>query len=566
MNAPRRRFVLLPLLALLLPLGVQGKTTVTGMISQADGTPLPLAHVHLYPLSGGIGMTPLRTVEVAKNGSYRLEIDEPGYYRVVVTGVNHNYISVPVFATDDDASLKLDINPAPLHYNTNPEELQIIGDWNDFKFDQAEPMKREKDGTYTYTIETTGKSVSYQIMGLTDGGGRSVNAPGSDSYVYDGGGDYRSIMKVKPGKVTIRFNPKNLPSTDLGYEPSVQFTDPIHTQLWEIEDIFNRTEEEFRSAVMTARANGTQIEPAEIWEPVFQIGHQFMSEEHPESVQKFAALNVARTLNYVGSPEQLKFSEEMIEDMQELLPPDEGLWAAAPSLPSRLLTMGNDKEQKDVLEELAEENPDRVVRAMSLSFLVAMENDEGNKEEAREYYEELKEEYSDLQEASYVLTVYDPDRRIQVGNEVPDFEVVLMASGPGGSTVQNVSRESMKGRYYLIDFWATWCGPCVGEMPSLHTAYEKFHGENFEVLSLSFDASPDKVDQFREAKWKMPWLHSFVSGGFGSDLAKNFEVMGIPKPILVGPNGTIVATEGDLRGANLEKTLERFLGDGQASR
>jgi len=59
----------------------------------------------------------------------------------------------------------------------------------------------------------------------------------------------------------------------------------------------------------------------------------------------------------------------------------------------------------------------------------------------------------------------------------------------------------------------------------------------------------------------MPWLHAFVEKGFESDLAKRFEVMGIPKPILVDENGNILALETDLRGENLEKTLEKFLGD-----
>ena len=190
----------------------------------------------------------------------------------------------------------------------------------------------------------------------------------------------------------------------------------------------------------------------------------------------------------------------------------------------------------------------------------------GDQEKAKEHYQQLKESYGDMEEVAYVLARLDPDRKIQVGKEVPDFEVALMGSGESGSTAGTVSKASMKGRYYLIDFWATWCGPCVGEMGSLHAAYEKFHSDNFEVLSLSFDASPDKVDQFREAKWGMPWLHTFVEGGFNSELAQAFEVQGIPKPILVDPNGIIVATEGELRGESLEKTLERYLGDGQASR
>ncbi len=58
----------------------------------------------------------------------------------------------------------------------------------------------------------------------------------------------------------------------------------------------------------------------------------------------------------------------------------------------------------------------------------------------------------------------------------------------------------------------------------------------------------------------MPWLHTFVEGGFKSPLAESFEVWGIPKPILIGPAGTILATDSELRGEKLEATLARHLG------
>jgi len=98
-------------------------------------------------------------------------------------------------------------------------------------------------------------------------------------------------------------------------------------------------------------------------------------------------------------------------------------------------------------------------------------------------------------------------------------------------------------------------------MDNLHNAFERYSGKNFQILSLSFDDTPEAVTKFREGKWKMPWLHTFVKDGFRSDLAEDFEVIGIPKPILVDGSGTIIATEAALRGANLDKTLARILGE-----
>jgi len=73
------------------------------------------------------------------------------------------------------------------------------------------------------------------------------------------------------------------------------------------------------------------------------------------------------------------------------------------------------------------------------------------------------------------------------------------------------------------------------------------------------DQAEGNIAPFRK-KWKMPWTNAFIPGVWDADLAKKFEVASIPKPILVGPNGTIVAMDESLRGDELEKTLSKYLG------
>jgi len=111
----------------------------------------------------------------------------------------------------------------------------------------------------------------------------------------------------------------------------------------------------------------------------------------------------------------------------------------------------------------------------------------------------------------------------------------------------------------LLDFWATWCGPCIGEMENLHKAYEKYKSKKFEILSLSLDQKPDDVVKFRKDTWKMPWLHAFVTDD--QDLTNAFEVVAIPRPLLLDGSGKIVAMEGDLRGSQLDATLAKYLGE-----
>jgi hypothetical protein len=95
-------------------------------------------------------------------------------------------------------------------------------------------------------------------------------------------------------------------------------------------------------------------------------------------------------------------------------------------------------------------------------------------------------------------------------------------------------------------------------MDMLHKAYEKYKSKDFEILSLSLDQKPEDVVKFRQDKWKMPWLHTFVTND--KNLTGAFEIVAIPRPLLVDGSGTIVAMEEELRGMHLEQTLEKFLG------
>jgi thiol-disulfide isomerase/thioredoxin len=169
----------------------------------------------------------------------------------------------------------------------------------------------------------------------------------------------------------------------------------------------------------------------------------------------------------------------------------------------------------------------------------------------------MTSEFAGSLQASIAKSQYAPDRTVREGQAAPDFAF----SGLEDSTVAYRVAD-FRGHYLLIDFWAVWCGPCLGEMRYLHEAYDAFKDRGLTVLSVSFDPRRADVTKFRGGKWHMPWLHAFASQGFSGGEAKAFEIVGIPRPILVDPEGKIVAMENDLRGDRLEPTLTRLLGPG----
>jgi thiol-disulfide isomerase/thioredoxin len=118
---------------------------------------------------------------------------------------------------------------------------------------------------------------------------------------------------------------------------------------------------------------------------------------------------------------------------------------------------------------------------------------------------------------------------------------------------------TLAGKVVLVDFWATWCGPCVAEIPNMLAEYEKYHDKGFEIVGISLDQDRDALVKF-VADRKLPWpvLHEQEAEG-SHPLAEFYGINGIPQFVLIGRDGNVITL--DVRGEKLGQRLAELFKD-----
>lgn len=116
----------------------------------------------------------------------------------------------------------------------------------------------------------------------------------------------------------------------------------------------------------------------------------------------------------------------------------------------------------------------------------------------------------------------------------------------------------LKGKVVLVDFWATWCGPCLREIPNIKAAYEKYHDKGFEVVGISIDEDRAALEKFM-AENELPWIVLHEKGPGNNPVAEYYGVNAIPFMVLVGKDQKVISIAA--RGPALEQLLDRLLGE-----
>lgn len=160
-------------------------------------------------------------------------------------------------------------------------------------------------------------------------------------------------------------------------------------------------------------------------------------------------------------------------------------------------------------------------------------------------YDILTKERQQSEEGKSIIAYLEGVEKSAIGKVVANFTL----NDPEGKPV---SLGDLKGKYVIIDFWASWCGPCKQSFPHLKEIYERYKGKNFEILSISIDKDKDSwIKELRQQK--LPWVQVLDTKNIGKT---NFVVDGVPTTYLINPDGKILINE---LGFNDDSPLERKL-------
>lgn len=216
------------------------------------------------------------------------------------------------------------------------------------------------------------------------------------------------------------------------------------------------------------------------------------------------------------------------------------------------------KEFDALIEKHKSEKTDDTAQIILMKAMLYLEVLD-NSDKGIALVQQLKTDYPDTKAGKNADAILDNikhqeeakkiQRTLVEGAKFPDFDEKDLAG-------KSLSVANFKGKVVLIDFWATWCAPCVGELPNVVKTYEKNHDKGFEIIGVSLDDNERTLKNFTKDR-NMTWQQFFDGKRWNNKLAQKYGIQSIPATFLLDGEGKIIGR--DLRGEALAEAVTKAL-------
>jgi thiol-disulfide isomerase/thioredoxin len=526
------------------------QVVVTGLVTGSDGKPMPTAQAQLVNAANEV----IDATTPKADGSFELRAPQPGLVRLQFAGPLHRQNEALLF-TDRPQAISITAKLTAPEYSNGVANFRLSTSDPKSPLNNT-PLAPQPDGTFATNIESGAPELLLAVNGLLTSG-PPLALPGYPEYRCFNNLHCYAVARPVGGKLRVTLDPKLLVRTTEPFR--VRYANPdspaaLAGSVLDAAEAYNSATRVARQATalkLGKALNQVPIEPPPA-ERVSSVVREIDRERRPLARQ--ARLFEYLLLVFLGAPADRALVVRALDELTPASP----LWALnfGNVAGTAIVATGEPEKYVDYAVRIMDAQSTKALKGTAAAGIIGAFGMSGLASAAEPLIAKAKAEAGDQNIVKSVLAQYGAERRIQKGKPVPAFRAASLDDAALVYTEQSV-----KGKVYLIDFWATWCLPCIAEFPGLTKLYEQYHARGFEILSYSIDSKSDVVRQFRKDRFAMPWLHAIDPQlrELESPVAKDFEVVSIPRPVLVGRDGIIVATDQECRGSKLEERLKSLL-------
>jgi thiol-disulfide isomerase/thioredoxin len=515
-------------------------------VTNSNGQALSLYGLQLIDANDGWLGTPYKSVlgGVDDPASLYIPNEKPVILRIVAPGHHPKFtFLIPDF---DIINIEVSLKSSPMPDDPSP---LAVGNFNNFDSRSGVKMEKSSDGIWNASIETELDTVRYFVVfnSLVAGPGTNGKIVINDN-APDISEAFLSELVREEGKsfFEIEFDASQY---NFGNDKSeFKIVSDIPSDLKGIAEVYNLMTDEYMNQLFASVSHHLRGD-----EGRYEHNYDFyLTElEHFEESFNHPKVSTAADLARFRFRREIGLSKDDAISFLEKIEADSPLWMIHFTALTDAVNLAGLHDYTDLLESIVEKSSYESLRGEALYNLIRYHYREENEEEWHSTFFELVSNYPDHFRTGFAYQNYAPEQPIAEGKALPYNEFNLLE---GGGTI---NLHEIEESYLLVDFWATWCGPCIAAMPKLHELSERYEDSDFAILSISVDEDINRVHSFRN-EWKMPWYHGHQKQS--SQVIREMGIVGVPHYILIGPDRTVLSNDqAKLRGEDFSEVLDSYL-------